>query len=532
MLAVHTGEVGALALEELVAGRAETLPHGIRMAARHGPDLLPAGLQGDQFVGGLLPLLASGERLGRLAQFKLQLQVVLHLGLHTGIELPLGLEEAVAGRAETLVDAVVVLLRGETDRLPCFLDLEQTVAGPVPLLARGEGLGGQLLGGHAQFGLQPEVLHLFGLQRLEVLLVLLVDAARRGLEALPERLLVFVGDGARLAPLVMEFLQLVECLDNRRLEQQGFGLLTEGHLLLVVLLQIEVAQLLVDLDEVVEVLDMQVVGLPQVLDLLLGHDARLLPALLEFAELRERMVERLVRIDQFLELLDDLEFDLEVALLLGLEVGDELVAAAAVFTEQLLELRLDAIDGRCEILLGSPLLDEAAAGSLNLGAAQTVEGDLQRLDIAADRLHGLLLEHPGKQPHQLLLALSGETVFGRLLAGGTLGGVLLGGCLVQFESGAPRGQGGILVREIDLYIGRSLVLIGFRLHRLRHGFDPGTFGTRLRRVGLGLRRCGQFGLYGISSRFGSSLHILSHGADLLLGSRKVRFFSSHLSTRF
>ena len=169
---------------------------------------------------------------------------------------------------------------------------------------------------------------------------------------------------------------------------------------------------------------------------------------------------------------------------------------------------------------------------LDLGAADAVKGDLQRLHIPADRLHGLLLEHPGKQPHQLLLALSGETVFGRLLAGGTLGGVLLGGCLVQFESGAPRGQGGILVREIDLYIGRSLVLIGFRLHRLRHGFDPGTFGTRLRRVGLGLRRCGQFGLYGISSRFGSSLHILSHGADLLLGSRKVRFFSSHLSTRF
>ena len=43
---------------------------------------------------------------------------------------------------------------------------------------------------------------------------------------------------------------------------------------------------------------MEVVGLPEVLDVGLGHGSRIAPALLEFAELVEGMVERLVGIDQ------------------------------------------------------------------------------------------------------------------------------------------------------------------------------------------------------------------------------------------
>ena len=155
----------------------------------------------------------------------------------------------------------------------------------------------ELLGRGAKLGFEFEIADLLALQRLEMLLMLFVDAARRGLETLPERLLVFVGHGTRLAPLVVEFLQLAERLDHRRFENQRLGLLAEGDLLLVVLFQVEIAQLLVDLDEIVEILDVEVIGLPQVFDILLRHDAGLLPALLEFAELVERMVERLVRVD-------------------------------------------------------------------------------------------------------------------------------------------------------------------------------------------------------------------------------------------
>ena len=254
VLAVHTGKMRSLALEELVACGTETLPDRIRMAARHGTDLLPAGLQGDQLVGGLLPLLAVHQRLGGLAYLGLQLQVVLHLGLHPGIELPLGLEELVACRAETLVDTVVVLLGCEADGFPGLLDLQQAVARTVPLLAGRERLCGQLLGGGAKLRLEFEVLDLLALERFEMLLMLFVDTARRRLEALPEHLFIFIGYGARLAPLVMQLLQLVERLHDRRLQHQRFGLLAEGDLLLVVLLQVEVAQLLVDFDEAVDAL--------------------------------------------------------------------------------------------------------------------------------------------------------------------------------------------------------------------------------------------------------------------------------------
>ena len=400
----------------------------------------------------------------------------------------------------------------------------------------------------------------------------------------------------------MQLLQLVERVDDRRLEQQRLGLLAEGHLLLVVLLQVQVAQLLVDLDEVVEVLHVQVVGLPQVLDVLLRHDAGLLPALLQLAELREGIVDRLVGIDQLLELLDDAELDLVVGLLLGLQIGDEDVAATAVFAEELLELHLRPVDRRRELLLLAPLLDEAAARSLDFGAAQAVEGDLQRLDLPAQRLHGLLLEHPGKERHELLLALAGKPVLGRSRI--ESGRSLLVGLFTQFEPGTPGGQLGLLVRKIDLRLHHRLLVgidrhglglnagptgarrgCGFRSgRRLRCRGGIGRCRRRLRRSGRsfghrfgfcllhrfcrllfrlrrrrfcrlhrgliarrnrggsgcrcgrllrsGCGRCRGCGGFGFGGHGGNRLHIFSHGADLLLGSRKCRFFSSHRSTRF
>ena len=149
VLAVDRSEMGALALEEAVAGGAETLPNRIGVTARHGADLLPAVLQGDQLVGRLLPLLAVDQCFGSLAQLVLELQVMVQFGLHAGIETTFRIEEAVAGGAEALVDAVVVLLRCETDGFPGLLYLQEAFAGAVPLLARGQRLRGELLGRNA-----------------------------------------------------------------------------------------------------------------------------------------------------------------------------------------------------------------------------------------------------------------------------------------------------------------------------------------------------------------------------------------------
>lgn len=112
----------SLALEELVACGTETLPDRIRMTARDtAPISFQRACRAITPVRGLLPLLAVHQRLGGLAYLGLQLQVVLHLGLHPGIELPLGLEELVVRRAETLVDTVVVLLGCEADGFPGLL---------------------------------------------------------------------------------------------------------------------------------------------------------------------------------------------------------------------------------------------------------------------------------------------------------------------------------------------------------------------------------------------------------------------------
>ena len=510
MLAVDVREVRRLALEELVARRTETLPHLIGVAARHGADLLPAGLQGDQFVGRLLPLLAHLQRLGRLAQLILQLEVVLHLGLHTGIEAAFGLEETVAGRAEPLVDARVVLLRGETDGLPHLLNLQQTVVGAVPLLARGAELLRQLLGLLAEARLQLEILQLLGLDILEESLMLLVDAARSLLETLPERLLELVGHGARLAPLVVEFLQLAERLDDRRLQRQRLGRLAQRDLLLVILLQIEVAQFLVDLDEVIEILDVQVVGLPQVLDTLLRNRSRLLPALLQLAELVERMVERL-----------------QIGLLLGLERRDELVAPAAVLAEQVLEPQLLRVGRRHELRLIAARLDEGAAPGLHLGAVRFVEGDLDGFHHAAQRLHRLLVEHPCEERDHLLLALAAEERIRRI--GAALLRFTLGRLLVV-EPRAAGGQRRLLVCEIDL-AGR---LPRYVSHGRLAGSCGRSLGDSLRNGNSVRRRCGGRTLRGGSGgNFGNGrfLHIFSI-ADLFLGNRRVGDFSSHLTLSF
>ena len=82
---------------------------------------------------------------------------MLHLGLDAGIESPFGLEELVAGRTEPFVDAVIILLGCKTDGFPRFLNLQQTFAGLIPLLAGGRRLRVELLGCGAKFGLEFEV---------------------------------------------------------------------------------------------------------------------------------------------------------------------------------------------------------------------------------------------------------------------------------------------------------------------------------------------------------------------------------------
>ena len=233
---------------------------------------------------------------------------------------------------------------------------------------------------------------------------------------------------------------------------------------------------------------------------------------------------------------------------------------------------------------------------------------LQRLHIPADRLHGLLFEHPGEQGHQLLLAFPGELVLLGRLRGKFLRGLLLGRRALDLQPGVLRRERSLLIGKVHPHLpGRFL--LRFRSRRLGGRLDPHTFGARRnllpgnflrgklldRRFGGGLLRIGgRFGFGGgrfdgpgrsfrnPGRRFGGGffrhdglhghfrgclrnlrsgffrsggllrgrlggghfgfrdsgshgrirLRIFSRRADLLLGSRKCRFFSSHFSTRF
>ena len=164
--------MSGLALEESVARRTEPFPYLVGIAARHGPRLLPLGLQSDQLVGRLLPLLAVAQRFGRLAQLGLELEVVLHLALQPGIIGTLGLEELVAGIAKPLVDGIVIFLGSESDRFPDFLYLEELLARLVPLFARSQRLLRQLFGFDAKLALELQIAELLLLDILEKLLML------------------------------------------------------------------------------------------------------------------------------------------------------------------------------------------------------------------------------------------------------------------------------------------------------------------------------------------------------------------------
>ena len=88
------------------------------------------------------------------------------------------------------------------------------------------------------------------------------------------------------------------------------------------------------------------------------------------------MVERLVRVDQFLQLLDDLQLDFQVGFLLGVERRDELVAAAAILLEQVFEPKLLRIGSRHELRFVAAGFDKSPALRLDLGAVRLVEGYL------------------------------------------------------------------------------------------------------------------------------------------------------------
>src|SRR5262249_17488630 len=112
------------------------------------------------------------------------------------------IEEVVAGGAEALPDVVGLLLWDRADRLPLLLELLDRLAGLLPLRRLLERLDLD-----AELFLLRQVRAPLFVKLAEVLLRLLVDQIRRGLEARPQRLVLLLRRRARRLPTRLQILQ-------------------------------------------------------------------------------------------------------------------------------------------------------------------------------------------------------------------------------------------------------------------------------------------------------------------------------------
>ena len=116
----------------------------------------------------------------------------------------------------------------------------------------------------------------------------------------------------------MEFLEFLECFYNIGIFRKGFSLLAESGLLLKVLLEVKVTELAVDINEVVELGDIELIGIVHVTEILLGNGTGFPPAVLDVTELGECVLHLSGLIYKGFELLNDCLLYREVLLPLGI----------------------------------------------------------------------------------------------------------------------------------------------------------------------------------------------------------------------
>ena len=207
--------------------------------------------------------------------------------------------------------------------------------------------------------------------------MLLVDHSRCSLESCPELLANVLSHRPCLTPLVVQSLQLLESCNHVVLLVESLGLLTESLLDFQVLLEIVVTQLLVDLEQVVEVLDSLLIGLPHLGSAGRRYFANSLELLLQLLHARELTVDIVGVLRYSLNFLDNAQFLFKISLLDGLLLSIKLGAFLFKLSQQLLEFQLILILGSDKCLLGVALLHKL---SLGLGNLFLVDGKECSLD--------------------------------------------------------------------------------------------------------------------------------------------------------
>ena len=329
--AVHLVVVGGLPLEELVAGSAEAFPYLVAHLPAHRSYALPLFLQLEQLVGGFLPVFPQGYSLGFQAQVYLPVIVVgllvpqlSEMFLLLGV---VGVEDAF----ELAPGLFVHVARHRPYGLPHLQQLVEGVGCLGPLGYRVGRRGGQLFGFRYQGLLGQQVVLVFFFSLFEIFALPLFHLVHGVAEPLPYLFVLLHRHWPYLFPLGSQLLRHFGGFLHRGLHYQLFGLFAQQYLLLEVPFHVEVSQLAVDFHLPEQLLQQEVVLLPQVVHLLVRHFSYLVPAVLQHLELVVHLLQAfLVGVYQLPQLLEDLLFRLQVLLLGGLHRVMVLLAFAAV----------------------------------------------------------------------------------------------------------------------------------------------------------------------------------------------------------
>ena len=148
----------------------------------------------------------------------------------------------------------------------------------------------------------------------------LIDTGRSRTEPLPYLLSELLGHRTALLPLLVQFLELIESLYHIGIVLQRLSPLAKSGLKFQILLEIQIAKLIVYLDQVIEILDIVLISVVHVLYPGLRYRTDLTPSGLKGPELGKYLVDVLRTLKQFLQFLDNLQLLLQIGLLLALQI--------------------------------------------------------------------------------------------------------------------------------------------------------------------------------------------------------------------
>ena len=219
------------------------------------------------------------------------------------------------------------------------------------------------------------------LQSMEVLLVVAVYGCCGSLEACPNLVTLFFGHGSRVAEFLVQLLPLVEGRHDIRFCRQLFGCLAQALLDFQILLEVVLAEFVVQLQQVVEFLHIELIVFPQFVHLGGGHEGYFVPLLLQLLELSVVLVGVIGRFHQFLQLFDDGELYLQVHFPLFLLFGGQFAPLFFDDGHDILEFFFRRVRGGNKVFGRASVFNELFLGRFLFSVVQLVEGLLQAVDV-------------------------------------------------------------------------------------------------------------------------------------------------------